>query len=238
MKKTQSQITYDAIAPFYRQISVEREKYLNGVDNIITTLIKDSKSLVDLGSGDGVRVASLSKKARVNNIVLVDNSDEMLKLSRRIPKVKVVKSSIVNYLPKDKFDVATCLWNVLGHADNVGAIKKTIFNVDRNILKTKGLFILDVNNRYNIRVYGLLQVAKNLISDMLNPSKNRYAEFYKKFDNKKVKMKVHFFTPHEIEGYMKGTCLRVVKKLYVNYETGKIENQFWKGQILYIMRKL
>lgn len=238
MKKTQSQITYDKVAPFYRQISEERGNYLLGVDKIISAFIVGKKSLVDLGSGDGIHIAKLSKRAKINNIVLVDNSHEMFRLSKLIPGVRVEKSSIVNFTPKEKFEVVTCLWNVLGHMESVGDVKKVIINIDKNILKINGLLLLDVNNKYNVFSYGLWRVVKNIISDIFNPNKNKYAEFYKNISCAKIKMRVHFSTPYEIENYIKETSLKIIKKLYINYETGKIENSFWKGQILYIIEKI
>lgn len=237
IKKTQSQITYDQLAPFYRQISLERNNYLSSVDNIITPYLLGNKTLIDLGSGDGIRISQLAKKVNVHEVILIDNSNEMVKLSKKIPKVKVVKSSIVSYLPKKKFDVVTCLWNVLGHMDQVDDIKKVILNIDANILKKGGMLLLDVNNRYNILAYGLGQVIINIIRDLFGINK-RYVEFYKKMDRRHVKMKVHFFNPYEIENYLKDTTLKITKKYYINYNTGKIESVFWRGQILYIIKKL
>lgn len=237
MKKTQSQITYDQVAPFYRRISLERKNYLSGIDKVITPYFLGSKTLIDLGSGDGVRISQLAKKIKVNNVTLVDNSDEMVKLSKKIPRVEVVKNSIVSYSPEKKFDAVTCLWNVLGHVDHVDDIKKTILNIDTNILKKGGMLILDVNNRYNVSAYGLKQVIINIMTDLFSLNKNRYAEFYKNIDGRRVKMRVHFFNPYEIENYLKDTTLKIVKKFYINYDTGRMESNFWRGQILYIIKK-
>jgi len=215
MRKTHSQITYDQIAPFYRKISIEKKNYLSSIDKIIFRYFLRRKTLVDLGSGDGIRIYRLARRARINNITLVDNSDKMIEASKKIPGAKVVKSSILVYLPKEKFDIATCLWNVLGHLDNADDIRKTILNIDNNILKRNGVLILDVNNRYNVLSYGIKQVIKNVAIDLFGRTKYKYTEFYKKVGKKLIKMRVHFFTPYEIENYLKHTSLKIITRAFL-----------------------
>jgi len=56
-------------------------------------------------------------------------------------------------------------------------IKRTILNIDINIIKRNGVLILDVNNRYNVLSYGIKQVIKNITIDLLSRSKYKYTEF-------------------------------------------------------------
>jgi len=239
MKKTQSQTTYNKLASNYRQISREKKDYLSSIDSLIVSILNKTDSIVDLGSGDGVRIAKLAKKLQAKKVVLVDNSNKMLKLSEKIPRVKVVKNSIVNFQPGNRFDAVTCLWNVLGHVEPFSDIRKVFGNVDDNLLKKRGLLFLDVNNKYNASAYSAFLVIKNIAKDVLTPFfKEEYIRFCKKVLGEEIKMKVHFFNPYEIEGYLKGTKLRVVRKFYVNYNNGSLEKVFWRGQVFYVIEKI
>ncbi|MBU1200123.1 class I SAM-dependent methyltransferase [Patescibacteria group bacterium] len=240
--KTQSQITYDKLAPNYRKVSEEKQDYLKTIDNLIVTILGKADSIVDLGSGDGVHISKLANSLQVKKVLLVDNSDEMLILSRKIPKIKAVKSSIVDINSSDRFDVVTCLWNVLGHVEPYDNIRKTLVNIDQNLLKNGGWFFLDVNNIYNAKSYGTFQVIQNIVKDILKSAysayyKEEYIKFKKLVSGEDVEMKVHFFGPMEVEGYLKGTRLRVFRKYYINYNSGDIEKCFWRGQIFYVIKK-
>lgn len=235
--KTVSQITYDELAPFYRAVSEEKFNYLLAIDKLILPFIRGKQSIIDLGSADGVRIINLSQKAKIKNITLIDNSLEMVKHIKKTKELSIKNCSIVDVKTESKFGVVTCLWNVLGHLESISDMKDTIQNVDKNLLQTNGLFILDVNNKYNALSYGFTRTIKNIFLDIIFPKKNQFAEFYKNISNKKIKMRVHFFTPFEIERYLKNSSLKIFKKIYVNYNSGATEKFFWRGQIFYILKK-
>src|SRR5690348_7434840 len=69
---------YDRLAPSYKSISARRESYLRSVEKIIASRIPaDSRSLMDVGAGDGMRAFRIAKEAAIGRVVLVEPSLEM-----------------------------------------------------------------------------------------------------------------------------------------------------------------
>ena len=63
----------------------------------------------------------------------------------------------------ERFDVITCLWNVLGH---VPTAEKRLHALSAiaSLLTPNGRFFLDVNHRYNARSYGVFPTAATMDS--------------------------------------------------------------------------
>src|SRR5436305_1511969 len=107
---------YELLAPHYRQISEMRAAYLRAVDRVILSRIPpDARSLLDVGSGDGVRAQRLAGVAGMARVVLVEPSPAMADWCRATQATEVwqVKAEALRATPS--FAVVTCLWNVLGH---------------------------------------------------------------------------------------------------------------------------
>ncbi len=62
MCQTESQKMYDSLAPGYRNYSQSRLLYLNAVDSVVRQYLTPESSVIDFGSGDGVRVHNIAKK--------------------------------------------------------------------------------------------------------------------------------------------------------------------------------
>lgn len=133
------------------------------------------------------------------------------------------------------FDIITCLWNVLGHVDG-NKIDQALTNIYKH-LSSNGLAIIDVNNRHNIKQYGKIAI-KNVIKDFFNYEySNGDIHFDMKIGEVLLPSDVHVFTASEIEKLFNKNKLEIVKKKYVNYKTGKIENNKFSGQIFYVLRR-
>jgi 2-polyprenyl-3-methyl-5-hydroxy-6-metoxy-1,4-benzoquinol methylase len=110
---------YTFLAPHYADLSSRRERYLRAIeDAVVARVPAGSNSLLDVGAGDGSRALHIARKCRIPNIVLVEPSLEMAATAAGIVKVWNVRAEeLVD--ASNKFEVITCLWNVLGHVRGV-----------------------------------------------------------------------------------------------------------------------
>jgi len=117
MRKGQAIIdSYDALAPLYRHYCARREPYLKAIDRlVIEHAPAGATSLLDIGSGDGVRARSIADALAVKKLVLVEPSPAMAALCLKQPAVHVLRTTAERLTGTEgSFDVITCLWNILG----------------------------------------------------------------------------------------------------------------------------
>jgi SAM-dependent methyltransferase len=70
---------YDELAPYYANFSAQRAAYLWSIEDLIVRrLPRGAKSLLDVGSGDGLRARRLAAQARIERVVLVEPSPRMV----------------------------------------------------------------------------------------------------------------------------------------------------------------
>lgn len=234
---------YDKFAAYYDIYSAQRANYLNRVNQIIINYLKENVKInliVDLGSGTGKRAALIAREVKATQLVLVDESKEMSKICKKIANAKVInidftRESLSKLLKE--VSVITSLWNVFGHLDTREQRTRGLKNI-HTILENNGLFIIDVNNRYNASSYGWKNILRNFLQDLFTQSDaSGDISFEISVSSQKISAKVHLFSPWEMDTLLKQSGFKVVKKLYINYNSGNIENQFFKGQILYICKK-
>ena len=157
MVKTNQEIAveaYNLIAQEYNNISLKNKKYIDSINTFIKDYIK-CKKIIDIGSGDGKRIHNLFIESKADELVCIEPSRVMY---NELKKYSDIRS--FNIFGQEKisgfdayFDVATSLWNVLGHVADKDDLDKTLRNI-RDYLKPGGIFILDVNNRLNGVSYG------------------------------------------------------------------------------------
>lgn len=229
-----SKTYYNSIANTYTIQSKNRIAYLDAVDDFI---IKDRKhqkidAYLDIGSGDGRRGLKIASALNITNTTLLDNSDKMLDGICLLDTIKVVESSIFEFSSSQKFDLITCLWNVIGHFPTRASMHLFFKNVNK-LLNNNGVFIFDVNNRYNIAHYGTESVMRNIQND-----------HFKKIDSgwftigdKTLKTKVYIHSPFDIYDYLKGLDLIIEDTFYLDYNSGINKDTFFEGQLLYKIRK-
>jgi len=236
MNKTSSQKMYDNLAAGYRNYSQSRTLYLNAVNSIVKKYLKPNCSIIDFGSGDGVRINSITKNI-TSKLCLVENSDNMLKkIKDQYPYALVLSQDFtnINFHTDDKYDIATCLWNVLGHLDNEQRILTGLKNI-RQSVKQHGIVILDVNNRHNISQYKW-KAVRNIINDCFAYKfENGDIKFNITIDGQKIPSCVHIFNKYEIEKLIKASGFDIKSRFYVNYGNGNIENLALFGQLCYIL---
>lgn len=224
---------YDSIANSYSEQSNKRLSYLNAVDDLVVDKMKSYSNLnyLDIGSGDGRRALKIARKLNLSKLSLLDDSTGMLKLLDD-NKVTIHKVSFFDFIINEKYDLITCLWNVLGHFPTKKH-RLEFFSKVEKLLSKNGILLFDVNNRYNIYYYGFENVMNNLVNDRSNNEDTGW--FPLRNENNATKVYIH--NPFDIGEYLKNTSLKLIDTLFVNYETGKLEKTFFEGQLFYIIGK-
>ena len=229
-----SKTYYDSIAKVYDEQSKQRIAYLNAVDDIIINDCKtvDINTYLDIGSGNGRRALKIANALNIKSTTLLDNSSNMLKGLSSFEDVYAVDMSIFDFNTSEKFDLITCLWNVIGHFPSIEYMQ-LFFDKVSDLLSDDGVLIFDVNNRYNISHYGNKSVMKNMQNDV---SKINDAGWFTIGANE-YKTKVYIHSPFDIYDYLKKINLLLDSIFYVDYNSGIIRDTFFEGQLVYKLRK-
>jgi SAM-dependent methyltransferase len=226
---------YNALAPYYRKYSREKAVYLEAIDQIVIRNIPaNAHSLLDVGSGDGIRAAEIARQKNIKALVLSEPSSAMVDLCNKIPNCEVWHLSAED-LPKTdrRFDVITCLWNVLGHISNqekrLIALKKM-----HDLINPEGVIFIDINNRYNAGSYGWGEIIKRIGYDTIFPHNNKVDAVYElKIEDKIITGRGHLFTPQEITNLLQRAGLQIKHRYIVDYKTGKSMSFVLCGQLLF-----
>lgn len=215
---------YDKMAGSYQNLSTGRFAYLRAVTDIIPKHSLDPLQYLDVGCGDGDRTVEIAAIVGALWVEAIDISSEMAKIAEsKMDKFEC--TSMKNYFSVYSYDLITALWNVLGHikeADRLESLK----NMEMH-LTTDGLFIFDVNNRYNLG-YGFWNVVKNIIFRRSG---------WHTFKFKGEEFPTYLYSPREIKGLLKKAGLEIVKKYGVDYETGKVSKSLFRGQMVFVVRR-
>jgi 2-polyprenyl-3-methyl-5-hydroxy-6-metoxy-1,4-benzoquinol methylase len=230
---------YNLFASSYSDYSANKKEYLSAVNKFIQEETVSPKSMIDVGAGDGKRGRYLGDILGIEKITLVDNSEGMILLARKVLGADVVFTDISSskFETKQKYDQVSLLWNVLGHIPLEGRIT-ALENLSKLANDNRPIFI-DVNNRYNISHYGIIAVFKNFLKDIFLPSKSN-GDFKLKITtvNGEIETVVHIFNPFEIKKLIKLAGLKMEKRKIINYRNGKICKTFWGGQLVYKLSKI
>ena len=236
MHPTVSQNMYDNLAPEYRNYSQSRLLYLDAVDCVVKQYLTPNTSIIDFGSGDGVRVHNIAKNI-TSELCLVENSCNMLnKVKSQYPNALVLDQDFadIDFQTNKKYDIAICLWNVLGHLGNEQRILTGLKNIRKSVHKN-GIVIMDVNNRHNISQYKK-NAVRNIIKDFFAYKfENGDIKFNISINGKNIPSYVHIFNKREIEKLIDMAGFEIESKIYINYANGKIEKSPLFGQLCYIL---
>ncbi len=236
---------YDRLAARYAALSRKREAYLRGVEReILARAPKPSQSLLDVGSGDGSRALAIASPLAIRRVVLVEPSREMAAKAAGSPEIWPVRAedlgSIDGPHPQpiaDRFDVITCLWNVLGHVPTAEKRLQALTAIAR-LLAPQGRFFLDVNHRYNLRAYGLLPTGARWIHDLLSPSDTN-GDVLAKWSAGKAGVSTygHVFMHPEIKRLVASAGLEIEERVVLDYENGRTRRFAFQGNLLYVFRR-
>lgn len=236
MCQTESQKMYDSLAPGYRNYSQSRLLYLNAVDSVVRQYLTPESSVIDFGSGDGVRVHNIAKNI-TSKLCLVENSCNMItKIKDQYPRALILNQDFadVNFQTGKKYDIAICLWNVLGHLGNEQRVLTGLTNIRKTVRKN-GIVILDINNRHNISQYKI-KAVKNIIKDVFTYKfANGDIKFNISINGQNIPSYVHIFNKHEIEKLIDAAGFEIKSGVYINYANGDIKKSPLFGQLCYVL---
>ncbi len=231
---------YDRMAPHYANLSHRRELYLCGVEReIISRIPPGHRSLLDVGAGDGTRACRIASQVGINRVVLLEPSRGMI--AKAAEHTEVWRARVEDLDPGglenvERFDIITCLWNVLGHipsAERLHALRAIA-----RLLTPDGRFFLDLNHRYNARAYGVFPTAARWLNDLFSSNESN-GDALAKWNAGDVQITTfgHVFIHREIVRLAGAAGLEMKERIVVDYETGCTRRFAFQGNVLYVFRR-
>lgn len=230
---------YDRLAPYYPQFCKRRAAYLRSVEEQIAARFPaGATSLLDIGAGDGSRAMRIANSAGISRVVLLEPS---AKMSSETPAGYEVWRRRAEDLDvggiAERFDVITCLWNVLGHISGFDKRVRAL-NAAGQVLSPKGLLFVDVIHRYNVRSYGATMTAARWLRDRIAPGDNNGdVKAHWSTAGGEISAYGHVFTGREMRHIGEAAGLEFVERMVIDYETGQIRHASWTGNLLYVFRR-
>jgi len=223
---------YDAFAASYKSYAEGRRQYQQAIDRIVISRVRDAKSLLDAGAGDGRRALEIGRSARVERIVLLEPSRGMR--AHCMEDVELWPFSIEE-IPDTapSFDIITCLWNVLGHVQGSEARLHALVRL-RRLLAPGGMLFLDVNHRYNAAAYGWTKTVARMLQDAVVPSETNGDVIVPwNAGGNLIQTKSHVFTQAEMRKLFRSAGLNPIMRWVIHYETGEQHHLPFAGHLLY-----
>jgi len=228
---------YNRLAPHYAQLCVRRKAYLEAVETLILHRIPaGSHSLLDLGSGDGKRALRIAQTAGIERLVMLEPAVEM-------PAQGTGRGELWSIRAEDlrpdsisaRFDVITCLWNVLGHITTSDKRQQALSSA-AHLLSTGGRLFLDFIHRYNLRSYGIVPTCARWIRDRVAWS-DENGDVTARWLDGAIDTYGHVFTHREMVRLAKAAGLEIEARIVLDYDNGKEHGFACMGNLLYIFRR-
>jgi SAM-dependent methyltransferase len=228
---------YDRIAPEFARLSDRRRAYLDRIDKIIVSEIPHgSRSLLDIGAGDGSRAIRVVEAAGLTELVLLEPSTGMRGTWPSGTCGWAIRAEELCGRNAG-FDVITCLWNVLGHIFPAESRVEVLRHCARRLLPG-GLMFIDVSHRYNARHYGVLQTLLRMVRDRVFPNEeNGDVVACWDVNGARYATSGHVFTDAEFRRVAASAGLTVRKSVAVDYATGEIRRSKFGGHLLYVLSR-
>jgi 2-polyprenyl-3-methyl-5-hydroxy-6-metoxy-1,4-benzoquinol methylase len=226
---------YDKIALVFSRFSDGRRPYLERIEQLILSeLPPRSRSLLDIGAGDGIRSLRIAAAANVSDPVLLEPSPAMR--SQWPPRTTSWPIRAEELTSRNgSFDVITCLWNVLGHIFPASARVDVLRNC-RRLLAPGGLIFVDVSHRYNVLHYGVMATLLRILRDRIRPAgQNGDVTASWELNGASYSTNGHVFTDVEFRRLCAAAGLAVRKRWAVDYATGAICHSIYAGHLLYVL---
>jgi hypothetical protein len=222
---------YDALAPYYSSLLEARKEYLTKIEDIVTAQARNARSFLDIGSGNGVRALRIAGVCGIDRLVLVEPSDGMRRESPKNTAVWLRSTSEISEAAR--FELITCLWNVLGYMD--GARERSVLlSKLKAFLGPSGMLFIDVNHRYNAGSYGWAKTAARIVHDYLLPSeKNGDVIASWQAGQQRIRTRGHVFTDAELLRLFQSAGLRIKNRWIIDYRNGTQHRFAIFGNLLY-----
>ena len=110
----------------------------------ILDLTKNKKYILDLGCGTGTHISILENLGYI--LTGIDDSDNMVKLSKNKVKSSIYKMNILDFHIDEKYDAIISMHSVFNHLKSNEEFEKAFANA-LNHLNKNGVMIIDLDNR-------------------------------------------------------------------------------------------
>ncbi len=194
--------------------------------------------MLDIGAGDGSRALRIASAAKLSRVVLLEPSAGMSgAVAGRAELWPIRCEDIQVSTISQRFDVITCLWNVLGHMP--GSEKRIrALKTAAALLSPEGILFIDVVYRYNLRSYGVSMTAARWLRDQLAPSETS-GDVVAKWQTAAGEIRAygHVFIDREMRRLAHASGLECVERVVIDYETGKIRRTACLGNLFYVLRR-
>ncbi len=132
---------YKDMAKYY-DLFYSNKSYEQEIDFLIN-LIKDRKTIIDVGCGTGIHMHLLEERGyQVDGL---DLSDNMLDIAKTRTKGKLFQGDLLNYEIDKKYGVIISMFAVFNHLNNYEEFEKGIIKWYKN-LNDNGILIIDLHN--------------------------------------------------------------------------------------------
>lgn len=130
---------------------------------LITSLVPEKGKILDIGCGTGRHLIPLKKLGyKVTGVELSEGMLDVLKTKLRSDKTclvtmtKVVYGDFFKIKFRQKFDLVIMMWNAFNEIILTEKKAKKIFEIFRNILKTWGKVLINIDNPENLNLKKLI----------------------------------------------------------------------------------
>ncbi len=232
---------YDVLAARFAELSAERNSYLASIEKVIVSQIpRSARSMLDIGSGDGVRASRIASEAGIEDLVLLEPSSAMRAHISGDAEVWPIRAQDLFEFPRGRerrFDVITCLWNVFGHIPT--GDRKELLQQVRRLLSPSGTFFIDVIHRYNVRSYGITRTALRYLKDHFTPNPANGDVIVRwTVPNQICATHGHVFTNPEIMALAEDAGLEPKIRFVLDYGTGRNRCFAFQGNLLYAFQAI
>jgi SAM-dependent methyltransferase len=229
---------YDRIGPVFARIAEKRRSYLDSIDRLVISGIPPgSRSLLDVGSGDGRRARRIAQARDVADVVLVEPSVAM---QRGDAAVRTMRAEALHLMDAE-FDAITCLWNVLGHIFP-SASRLEVLRQFARLVSPQGRIFVDVHHRYNMRHYGAIPTGLRFLRDRLRWNETNgdvVVAWDVQGDVEEVRCTTqgHVFTHREFRSLAQLAGLSIHNRFVVDYASGQRRRWGIEGHLLYVLSR-
>ncbi|WP_186293149.1 bifunctional 2-polyprenyl-6-hydroxyphenol methylase/3-demethylubiquinol 3-O-methyltransferase UbiG [Brevibacterium aurantiacum] len=219
---------YDQLSSDYASFNGVSRHYLAAVDRAATHHIDGAKSWLDIGTGDGLRAASLldALRSRPQEVTLCDSSAGMVAAAKRnLPQERVTQWGMTKqtpFPPGQTFAVITLLGNVLGHVHPKEFRLEQLAAI-RPLLADNGTLLLDFNNRWNTRAYGMRRAGTNILRDLIRRPHSTFTAT-KCINGESISTPVYLGSPREYRLLLSKAGFHIHNVTYHHYTTGEHAN--------------
>jgi 2-polyprenyl-3-methyl-5-hydroxy-6-metoxy-1,4-benzoquinol methylase len=230
---TDTVAAYDRLAPAFGKLAEQRKLYIDRIDQLVIAGVPArSRSMLDVGAGDGTRSRRIAARLGITELVLLEPSLGMQGAQATNTPIVTMRAEDL-YRIQGSFDVITCLWNVLGHVTSRDARLEVLRQFAR-LLSPMGKAFVDLSHRYNARHYGVLPTALRYLHDLLPGSENN-GDVVVSWDVEGSRCTTfgHVFTDREVRSLCRAAGLEIERTFAVDYATGELRRWNFEGHLLY-----